>query len=50
MNEASDASYITHPRGGKVLERTVLFYARWLAVHERPHLKQIVRIASTVRL
>ena len=35
---------------GAVLERTVLFYARWLAVHERPHLKQIVRIASTVRL
>src|SRR5690349_7827376 len=29
---------------GKVLERTVLFYAQWLAEHERPHLKQIERI------
>ena len=29
---------------GKVLERTVLFYAQWLARHERPHVKQIERI------
>jgi hypothetical protein len=35
---------------GKVLERTVLFYAQWLAEHERPHLKQIERIARTMRL
>ena len=34
---------------GKVLERTVLFYAQWLAEHERPHVKQIGRIASTLR-
>jgi hypothetical protein len=34
---------------GKVLQRTVLFYARWLAGHERPHLKQIQRIAQTMR-
>jgi hypothetical protein len=33
---------------GKVLERTVLSYARWLADHERPHLKQIKRIANTL--
>jgi hypothetical protein len=32
---------------GTVLERTVLFYAQWLARHERPHLKQIARIVST---
>jgi hypothetical protein len=32
---------------GKVLERTVLSYARWLACHERPHLKQIQRIVNT---
>lgn len=32
---------------GKPLERTVLFYAEWMATHERPHLKQIQRIAST---
>jgi hypothetical protein len=31
---------------GKPLERTVLFYARWLAVHERPHVKQIERIVK----
>jgi len=34
---------------GRVLERTVLFYAEWLVVHERPHIKQIGRIASTMR-
>ena len=33
---------------GKVLERTVLFYAQWLARHERPHVKQIERIANTM--
>jgi hypothetical protein len=32
---------------GKVLERTVLFYADWLARHERPHVKQIERIVNT---
>jgi hypothetical protein len=31
---------------GKPLQRTVLFYAQWMAEHERPHLKQIERIAS----
>jgi hypothetical protein len=35
---------------GKVLERTVRFYAEWLATHERPHVKQIERIARTLRL
>jgi hypothetical protein len=34
---------------GKPLERTVLFYARWLAEHERPHVKQIARIFNTIR-
>jgi hypothetical protein len=34
---------------GKVLERTVQSYAQWMAGHERPHLKQIKRIASTMR-
>jgi uncharacterized damage-inducible protein DinB len=34
---------------GKVLERSVLFYAQWIARHERPHLKQIHRIVSTLR-
>jgi DinB superfamily len=31
---------------GKPLERTVRFYAEWLAIHERPHLKQIERIVK----
>ncbi len=34
---------------GAVLKRDVLFYARWLAGHERPHLKQIERIVNTMR-
>ncbi len=32
---------------GKVLERTVLFYGRWLAGHERTHVKQIERIVKS---
>lgn len=35
---------------GKILERSVLFYARWLARHERQHIKQIERLVNTVRL
>jgi len=31
---------------GNVLERTVLFYAQWLARHERSHFKQIERIVN----
>jgi len=33
---------------GRPLERTVLSYARRLAVHERPHLKQVARIVNAV--
>jgi hypothetical protein len=33
---------------GKALERTVLDYGRRLALHERPHLKQIERIVKRV--
>ncbi len=33
---------------GRTLERTVMFYARWLAEHERPHVKQIERIVQTL--
>jgi hypothetical protein len=35
---------------GKPLERTVRFYAEWLATHERPHVKQIERIVNTIRM
>lgn len=34
---------------GKALERTVVFYAQWLAEHERPHVKQIRRIVDAMR-
>lgn len=33
---------------GKPLARTVHSYAQWLATHERPHVKQIERIAKVV--
>ena len=33
---------------GKALERTVLFYAQWMASHERPHVKQIERMVNTM--
>jgi hypothetical protein len=35
---------------GKVLVRDVLFYGRWLAGHERPHVKQIAHIINTLRV
>jgi hypothetical protein len=34
---------------GRPLERTVQFYAQWLARHERPHVKQVERIVDTLR-
>jgi hypothetical protein len=34
---------------GKPLERTVFFYAQWLATHERTHVKQSGRIAAVMR-
>lgn len=33
---------------GRPLERTVLDYADWVAIHERPHLDQIARIVEAV--
>lgn len=34
---------------GAVLERTVQFYAEWLATHERSHLRQFQRLAANQR-
>jgi hypothetical protein len=34
---------------GAPLQRTVLFYGRWLAGHERSHVKQIQRVADGLR-
>jgi hypothetical protein len=33
---------------GKGLERIVLFYAQWLARHERRHVKQVASIVNTM--
>jgi hypothetical protein len=35
---------------GKPIVRTVQSYAEWMAEHERPHVKQIKRIAGTMRI
>ncbi len=35
---------------GRVLERTVLSYAQWLARHERSHVKQVERIVNRLRM
>lgn len=34
---------------GAPLERSVLFYAGWVAIHERPHVKQVARIVKELR-
>jgi DinB family protein len=34
---------------GRPLQRTVLFYAEWLARHERTHIRQVERIVTTLR-
>lgn len=34
---------------GAPLTRDVHFYAQWLASHERSHLKEMARVADTVR-
>jgi hypothetical protein len=36
--------------GGPARERTVLFYAQWLARHEPTHVRQIGRIVNTKRI
>ncbi len=49
LSPAAWACGATVTGAGKALERTVRFYAQWLATHERPHVKQIERIARTIR-
>ena len=41
---------VTVTVAGKPRERTVFFYAQWLARHERPHVRQIERIVNTMRV
>ncbi len=49
LSPAEWARRATVTGAGKALDRTVLFYAQWLARHERPHLKQIERTVNTTR-
>lgn len=35
---------------GKVLERTLLFYGRWLAVHERQHMNQLESMVKAMQM
>src|SRR5256885_905994 len=46
--EATPERLATVTGAGRPLERTVVGYAGWLAVHERPHVKQVARIAAAM--
>lgn len=48
LPDASWSRAATVTGAGKVLTRTVLTYAQWLAEHERPHIKQIARAVNTL--
>lgn len=40
---------VTVTGAGAPLVRSVLFYAQWVARHERPHIKQIESIVDTMQ-
>jgi hypothetical protein len=46
----SRTATVTGMIAGQVFERTVLYYAEWMARHERPHVKQIERIVNTIHM
>ena len=46
LPSASWSRSATVTGAGAVLRRTIFFYARWLANHERSHVKQIARIVA----
>jgi hypothetical protein len=48
LDEGGWARSATVTGAGKGLERSVHMYAQWLAEHERPHMRQIERIAGTL--
>lgn len=48
LPSASWAHAATVTGAGKALERTVLSYAQRLALHERPHVKQVERLVTTL--
>ncbi|HLZ48009.1 MAG TPA: DinB family protein [Candidatus Limnocylindria bacterium] len=48
LTEAGWARTAIVTGGGPPRERTVLFYAQWVARHERAHVKQIERLTRTM--
>jgi hypothetical protein len=49
LSPADWARSATVTGAGKALQRSIHSYAQWLATHERPHLKQIERVANALR-
>lgn len=49
LDAAAWARSATVTGAGRTLERTVGFYAQWLARHERSHFKQFKQIAAALR-
>ena len=49
LTPAAWAREATMRGAGKPIRRSVLGFARRLAIHERPHLKQIGRVADALR-
>jgi hypothetical protein len=45
----SRTATVTGMLPGQVFKRTILYYAERMTHHERPHIKQIERIVSTMR-
>jgi uncharacterized damage-inducible protein DinB len=49
LSEPAWSRSATVTGGGAARERSVLDYARWLANHERSHLRQIATLAGSIR-
>ena len=49
LSDEEWALSITATGAGKPLQRTVFSFAERLAIHERPHLNQVERVAGTLR-
>ena len=50
LDESGWSRSATVTGAGRPLERTVHFYADWLARHERPHLRQIEAVVGELRV
>lgn len=49
LNEDEWLRGATVKKAGKTLHRTIFFYARWMADHERAHFKEFERIAKLMQ-